>query len=338
MSPTIIEEMQVEIENELISHIGGVNNALTNEYYKMLTYHMGWSGEASSINASGKRIRPLILLLCSSSGNKDYSWKNALPAAAAVELLHNFSLIHDDIQDNSEMRRNRPSVWKLWGVPQAINAGDGMYALSNLAVSALIQNNDTDSVIKVAKTFNKTCLDLTRGQFMDMSYESQNNLNMKNYWPMITFKTAALISSSTEIGCLLAGGEDQDLKHYRQFGHYLGLSFQVKDDILGIWGQEELTGKSITKDLVTGKKTLPVLYGLKQQGLFAERWSKGNITIEEVPQIAKQLAKEGARKYSEDTVDQLTDMALNYLRIINPQGSAGEELFNLTNRLLKRDT
>jgi len=338
MSQNLITEMQIALEEELQLQIGALNETQTIEFYEMLTYHMGWTGELPNHSASGKRIRPLLLLLCAASGDQNYSWQHALPGAVAVELLHNFSLIHDDIQDNSDMRRNRPTVWRLWGIPQAINAGDGLYALSNVAISGLTQYNQPDLVVKVAAIFNKTCLNLTRGQYMDMSFEVKNNLTMENYWPMISYKTSALISNSTEIGSILAGYDDASQEIFRQFGHYLGLAFQVKDDILGLWGVEHLTGKSITKDLTTGKKTLPILYGLLQDGVFARRWSQGNISADEAPQIAEQLAKEGAKKYAEDAVDQLTEMAHKYLRIMSPQGSIGQELFELTNRLLKRDT
>jgi len=338
MSQNPINDMQIALEEELQSQIEVLKEKPTNEFYEMLTFHMGWTGDLPNHNASGKRIRPLLLLLCAASGDQNYAWQYALPGAAAVELLHNFSLIHDDIQDNSFLRRNRPTVWRLWGIPQAINAGDGLYALSNIAINGLTQNNDPDLVVKIAGIFNKTCLNLTRGQYMDMAFEDNNNLTMENYWPMISYKTSALISTSTEIGTILAGYDHTSQEICRQFGHYLGLAFQVKDDILGLWGNEHLTGKSITKDLITGKKTLPILYGLRQEGVFARRWSEGNITEEEAPHIAVQLAKEGAKKYAEDTVDQLTEMAHKYLRIMAPQGSVGQELFDLTNRLLKRDT
>ena len=334
MTQNIIKEMQEELENELQSQINILKEISTSEFHEMLTYHMGWNQTNLSHHASGKRIRPILLLLCTSNS----SWKNALPGAAAVELLHNFSLIHDDIQDNSEIRRNRPTVWSVWGIPQAINAGDGLYALSNLAINTLSRDFSFEMVNKVSYIFNQTCLNLTRGQYMDMSFESKVNLSLENYWQMIAFKTSALISASSEIGSILAGDDEtlQDIS--RQFGHYLGLAFQVKDDILGIWGDEHITGKPANKDLITRKKTLPILFGLKQNGEFARRWLEGNFTSEEIPQIAEQLTREGAKKYAEDTADQLTELAHKYLKIMSHQKSFGEELFELTNRLLKRDT
>jgi len=171
-----------------------------------------------------------------------------------------------------------------------------------------------------------------------MSFEQRNNLTLEDYWPMISYKTSALISTSTEIGSILGGFDDNGQEICRQFGHYLGLAFQVKDDILGLWGLEQVTGKSTTNDLVTGKKTLPILYGLKQKGAFANRWFEGNISAEEAPLITEQLAREGARKFAEDTVDQLTALAHKNLQIMAPQVSVGQEIFELINMLLKRAT
>ncbi|HBG74525.1 MAG: hypothetical protein A2X25_10870 [Chloroflexi bacterium GWB2_49_20] len=337
MTLNLANNMQSAVEKELQSQIGRLNEPNTNEFYEMMTYHMGWSGEGLGENTSGKRIRPLLLLLCSASGNPDYAWQNALPGAAAIELVHNFSLIHDDIQDHSDKRRNRPTVWRKWGVPQAINAGDGLYALSNLVLLDLLRNNQAEIVMRAALIFHNTCLNLTRGQYMDMSYESRTNLALKEYWPMIANKTAALISASTEIGAILTGLNKQSSEVYRQFGHYLGLAYQIKDDILGIWGNEIQTGKSVISDLITGKKTLPVLYGIHKKGIFSRRWYEGNIMVDEAPEIADQLAKEGARLYAEETTDQMVEMALKFLNIMAPQGSAGEILFDLTFQLLKRD-
>ncbi|MCX6068414.1 MAG: polyprenyl synthetase family protein, partial [Chloroflexi bacterium] len=216
----------------------------------------GWTGENAGPEATGKRIRPLLVLLASAASGGN--WQSALPAAAAVELLHNFSLIHDDIQDNSDKRRGRSTVWVKWGMPQAINAGDGLFVLSNLAITDLITSYPAEIVVKAAQILHETCLDLTRGQYLDISYENRLDLGVEDYWPMISGKTAALLSSCCQIGALLGTSDESTLEAYRSFGHYLGLAFQVQDDILGIWGNEAVTGKSVASDLVKGKKSLPV--------------------------------------------------------------------------------
>ena len=295
---------------------------------------MGWTGEGAGPEATGKRIRPLLVLLCTAACGAD--WNSALPAAAAIELVHNFSLVHDDIQDNSDIRRGRPTTWVKWGMPMAINVGDALFVLSNQAIINLKRSHSAEIVVKAAEIFHDTCLELTRGQFLDMSYEERNDLAVEDYWPMISGKTAALLSACCHIGALLGGADDAAKDAYRAFGHYLGLAFQVQDDILGIWGDEALTGKSVASDLIEGKNSLPVLAGLGANGKFAERWKQGPLRADEVQELARILANEGGYEAATDASRQMTDLALLSLREADPQGEAGDALFELTDRLLKR--
>jgi geranylgeranyl diphosphate synthase type I len=329
-----------QIELELQKQISRLDNPRTKTFHEMLTYHMGWTGEGAGPEATGKRIRPLqgLLTCLASSGaeGKFETWHSALPAAAAVELVHNFSLVHDDIQDNSEKRRGRPTTWVKWGVPMAINAGDALFVLSNQAIIDLKENYPADVVVKAAEILHNTCLDLTRGQFLDMSYEERTDLGVDDYWPMVAGKTAALISASCHIGGVLGGADDSLQEAYRSFGQYLGLAFQVQDDILGIWGDEALTGKSAASDLLEGKKSLPVMAGLSANGRFAERWKEGPIQPAEVQELVRVLASEGSYEKANDAAKQMTDLALISLREADPQGEAGEALFQLADKLLKR--
>ncbi len=331
----LTELMLPAIEEELRTQVAKLDEQLTETLHEMLTYHMGWSGDGSGKVARGKRIRPLLVLLCCAACGTD--WKIAIPAAAAVELVHNFSLVHDDIQDNSSKRRGRDTVWVKWGIPQGINTGDTLFVLSNLAVLDLQPNVPSETVVKAAKILHNTCLDLTRGQFLDMSYEQRDDLTMEDYWPMVAYKTAALLSACCSLGALISEADEETQGAYRDFGHYLGLAFQVQDDYLGIWGDHLQTGKSSESDLITRKKSLPVLFGLTKNGLFAERWGKGPINPEDVSSLADQLAEEGARLHTQETADQMTDLALGALRTAEPKGEGGEALYELVNKLLIRD-
>src|SRR5215210_4693797 len=272
------------IESELQKQVSRLDAPRTKPFHEMLTYHMGWAGEGAGPEATGKRIRPLLLLLCTAACGAD--WQAALPAAAAVELVHNFSLVHDDIQDNSDKRRGRPTTWAKWGAPMAINIGDALFVIANQAIIDLKENYPAKVVVQASEILNNTCLELTRGQFLDMSYEERNDLAVEDYWPMIAGKTAALLSASCHLGSLLGGADQAKQDAYRSFGHYLGLAFQVQDDILGIWGDEALTGKSAASDLIEGKKSLPVLAGLSAHGKFAARWKQGPIRSDEVQELA----------------------------------------------------
>ncbi len=336
-----IKTLLSHIELELQKQVSRLDQPHTRPFHEMLTYHMGWTGEGAGIEATGKRIRPLMVLLTclasSKAGVVDETWKSALPAAAAVELVHNFSLVHDDIQDNSPKRRGRDTAWVKWGAPMAINVGDALFVLSNQAIIDLKENYPAETVVKAAEILHNTCLELTRGQYMDMSYEERADLKVEDYWPMITGKTAALLSACCHLGAVLGGADEEKEEAYRSFGHYLGLAFQIQDDILGIWGNESVTGKSAASDLVEGKNSLPVLIGLGKKGRFAERWAKGPIQPDEVEEVARLLAGEGGYGEAKEVSIQMTDMAINSLREADPQGEAGEALFELTNRLLNRD-
>jgi len=329
------------IELELQRQVSRLDQPRTKPFHEMLTYHMGWTGDGAGPEATGKRIRPLLVLLCCSASSgaegEVETWRSALRAAAAIELVHNFSLVHDDIQDSSPKRRGRDTAWVKWSVPMAINVGDALFVLSNQAIIDLKQNYPTETVVKAAEILHNTCFELTSGQYLDMSYEERKDLSVQDYWPMIAGKTAALLAASCQIGALLGGADEDQQATYRSFGHYLGLAFQVQDDILGIWGDEAVTGKSAASDLVEGKKSLPVLIGLGKKGKFAERWVQGPIKAEEVEEIGRLLASEGGYGEAKEVSIQMTDMAINSLREADPAGEAGEAIFELTNRLLNRD-
>ncbi len=324
-----------EIEDELILAVGRANTHPFQKLHDMLTYHMGWSGDGAGEKARGKRIRPLLVLLTTAAAGSN--WGKALPAAAAVELVHNFSLIHDDIEDNSPLRRGRRTVWDIWGLAQGINTGDTMFSLAHLAMTRLEDTASTTIAFQAGRLLQQTCVHLTQGQFLDISYESRNDLTIEDYWPMVGGKTAALLAACTELGALVAEADDAQRALYRNFGRDLGLAFQALDDYLGIWGDAEQTGKSVASDLVEGKKSLPVLYGLEQKSAFAARWLEGPITAEEVPAVAAQLEAEGGRAYTRQEAQCLTGQALAALEAANPQGDAGEALAELAHQLLKRD-
>lgn len=332
------------IEKELKRIVELLDEPRTHLFHDMLAYHMGWIGEGSGPEATGKRIRPLLVLLtyAASNSNPDKTemagetWERALPTAASIELIHNFSLVHDDIQDGSELRRGRLTVWKKWGMPQAVNAGDALFILAHMALMETKNWFPLEKVVQAGSIINEACLALSSGQFLDIFYEKQTDLMTEDYWPMISGKTAALISACTQVGASLSDADEATMASYRIFGHYLGLAFQVQDDYLGMWGDAALTGKSSESDLLTGKKSLPVLYGLARKGRFAQRWVEGHIKSDEVGSLSEQLAIEGAKLFTQEATDQMTDLALQSLRAAEPQGEAGEALFELAQTLLGR--
>lgn len=327
MFPVIESELQKAI---LETHQPGLEGMLA-----LMTYHMGWEGEGAGPEARGKRIRPLLVLLCAAAAGGD--WECALPGAVAVELIHNFSLVHDDIQDQSPLRRGRATLWTRCGIAQALNTGDTLFTLAQQSVLRLAGTVSNEAALAAAGVLQETCLALTQGQYLDISYEGRVDLSEADYWPMVRGKTAALLNACTFIGALSAQAQPAICQVYREFGNLLGLAFQVQDDLLGIWGDAASTGKSTASDLVSGKKTLPVLYGLSRQGGFARRWAMGAIRPDEVPALAAQLETEGARQYVSARADQLTQRALDTLDQVQPAGKAGQALCELARRLLKRE-
>lgn len=329
---TLLPALEVELRNIVKESIpAGYIGMLP-----MLTYHLGWEGEGSGAEAQGKRIRPLLVLLCAAATGTD--WHKALPAAAAVELLHNFSLIHDDIQDQSKLRRGRPTVWVKWGVPLAINAGDLLFTLAQMSILKMCRTVSLPVGLRSAEILNKTCIKLTGGQHLDLSYESRSDVKIEAYWPMIEGKTAALIDCCAVLGGLAGQVDENRLVAFSEFGRKLGLAFQVLDDWLGIWGNAALLGKSNESDLVSGKKSLPVLFGLERKGQFYHRWLKGPITPAEVQSVARLLSEEGAQQYMRETADSLTGESLKALSVAAPElNEASLALKQLAHQLLGRE-
>ena len=262
-------------------------------------------------------MRPLLGLLAYASITGRY--EPALPGAAAVELGHNFSLVHDDIEDGDIERRHRATLWTIYGIPQAINTGDALFTLSRIALHRLTDLGFSDAkVLRLMRLYDETCLRLCEGQFIDIwTGEHDDAMSVDLYFDMIGRKTAALISASIEAGALLATDDDEVIARYRSFGWALGIAFQLNDDLLGIWGEEQATGKE-PSDLAKHKKTLPVIYAFERADA-ADRVRLAEIYAAETPSradVAEAMAileRAGARDYTRDQARRYRDEALREL-------------------------
>ena len=254
-----LDTLIADTEAEILGVIEMAQDERTGALYEMVRYHMGLDHDGPR----GKRLRPLLGLLAYESLTGDH--RKALPGAAAVELGHNFSLVHDDIEDRDVERRHRATLWTVWGVAQAINTGDTLFSLSRMALHRLTELGFSDSkVLALMRLYDETCLALCEGQFMDIwSAEHDERLSVDFYFDMIGRKTAALIAASVQAGAMLATDDQEVIDAYRGFGWSLGIAFQLNDDLLGIWGDEQATGKE-PSDLAKHKKTLPVIYALER--------------------------------------------------------------------------
>ena len=240
----------------------------------------------------------------------------ALPGAAAVELGHNFSLVHDDIEDGDRERRHRATLWTMHGIPQAINTGDTLFSLSRIALHRLTDLGFSDAkVLRLMRLFDETCLRLCEGQYIDIATsESDELMSVDDYFDMIGRKTAALIAGSIEAGAVLATDDEAVIARYRQFGWALGLAFQINDDLLGIWGAEQATGKE-PSDVAHRKKTLPVIYAARARraggsGSVARPVWPRRPSAAEVKEIIEILERVGARDYTRDEARRYRDEAL----------------------------
>ncbi len=258
----VVEELMrslVERYDAAFSASGGVL-----PIYRVLAYHMGWVDETlrGGGSPSGKRFRPLLCVRCCAAVCGD-----ATPArwiAAAIELLHNFTLIHDDVQDRSQTRRHRPTVWALWGDAQAINAGDALFALSQLAALEAAGQLDPARGALLLHRFNETTLRIVEGQVMDLSFEQREVVSSDEYLAMVERKTAALIAYAAWAGAVVAGAPVERAERFFEFGRLLGLGFQIQDDYLGVWGDPSVTGKARYDDLRRRKKSLPIVLLLER--------------------------------------------------------------------------
>src|SRR5438105_6354270 len=222
----------------------------TTQLGRMASYHLGWVDVEGRPSAAGggKRMRPALCLWAASACGGDP--QRALPVAAAIELVHNFTLVHDDIQDGDLLRRGRPTVWSIWGQAQGINAGDGLFALALRA--ALAQP-------EAARVLVDATVEVIEGQCLDLQQEGRLEGSLDAYLRVVEAKTGALVGASLEAGAAVAGAAPELRAKLQRAGRLLGIAFQLRDDWLGVWGDPELTGKSRDGDLARRKLGHPVV-------------------------------------------------------------------------------
>ncbi len=230
----------------------------------MARYQLGQvNADGSPASADrGKAVRPtLCLLMCEALGG---DLKAALPAAAGLELLHNFTLVHDDVMDDDETRRHRPTVWVIWGRAQAIDAGDLLHVLATLSVLRSGGNGPSASLARDAvEVLTEGCRLVTEGQHLDIAFETAASVGVADYLDMIARKSAALLAVAFELGAIFASNDPATRAACRAYGRELGIVFQIRDDMLGIWGDPAVTGKPVGADIQKRKKTLPIIHALE---------------------------------------------------------------------------
>ena len=268
--PRFLTYQSDKMENYLYDYVLSYDGKTS----KYIHNYFGWdefNQNGNIVKYSGKAFRPAIcILICTSlSGTLEM----ALPPSISVELVHNFSLIHDDIEDNDRVRRHKPTLWTIWGIPKAIITGNSILVLGNKVLNKMLINGSTKSdLFKAQRILTESYLKMMEGQFLDISFEKEKNISEEKYLKMISLKTGALIECSVILGAI-ASKVNLDEKLFKQvslFGKNIGLLFQIRDDLLGVWGTDK-TGKPVGADIKRKKKSLPIILALNSSNLLASK-------------------------------------------------------------------
>ena len=300
----------------------------------MARYHLGWEDERGNpSDAGGKGLRAgLCLLACEAAGG---DWKIAMPAAAAVELVHSFSLVHDDIQDRDRERHHRPAVWTVWGEAQAINAGDALLALARLALAGASVPSKT--LVRAGRCLDEATLEMVEGQVLDLEFENCDYVSVDEYLDMVGRKTGALFACSLSLGAIVAGAGNQRVGQFDRLGRRLGVAFQVRDDVLGIWGEAEKTGKPAGADLQRRKKSLPVLVALGGSAGEFVREAYGAPEDVPVELVVAAMERGGVGDECRRIGEGMRREGLELIAAMDLRNDAGRELAEAVGFLLERD-
>lgn len=301
-------------------------------------YHFGWwdSDGRSTGSLSGKMIRPALVLGCAKAvaGTPD----SAVAGAVAVELAHNFTLLHDDLMDQDRMRRHRPSAWSVFGAPNAILAGDALLvaAVEILATHPALLSGQTVRLLCTALS------DIVRGQGADIAFEQRHDVTLDECLAMAAGKTAALLECSCAMGALVAGAGPAKVGLLGQFGHHLGMAFQLADDLLGIWGDPQTTGKPVRADLRAAKKSLPVVAALASGTAAARELSAvylGSHPLEdsELDQVAALIEQAGGRSWAQAGAARQLEAALSCLAEVDLDPQAAGQLATVAHLITHRN-
>ena len=292
---------------------------------------------AYTLQLGGKRIRPVLTLLsCEMFGGKAI---DALPQAIAIELFHNFTLIHDDIMDNAPIRRGKKSVFKKWNSNIAILSGDTLFALAY----QYAQQAKTEILPDILNIFNKTAIEVCEGQQYDLNFEMQNDVSVERYIEMIRLKTAVLFGACLKIGAIIGGASEEDAGNLYEFGINIGLGFQLKDDLLDAFGDESVFGKKTGSDILTNKKTFLYLKALEADGgrfsdelykLYNSDQPDQSHKIRRVKEIFSEM---NIFESTEKEIDKYFNAGMESLDNIEINDYYKDELREIAHRMIKRD-
>jgi len=321
---SLFQILNKAIENQQSS----LNSSSPKEMYEPMSYIVG---------LGGKRVRPLLTLI--GCDIFDSNPNEAIHAALAVELFHNFSLIHDDILDNAPLRRGNTTVHEKWNHNIALLSGDGMMVK---AFEVLAKSNSIH-VAKLLTLFSKTGLEVCEGQQYDMNFETQEHVSVEDYIHMITYKTAVLLGCSLQMGAICANASEENQKHLYEFGKHVGIAFQILDDVLDVYADDEKFGKQVGGDIISNKKTFMLLDAFElandtqTKELNHLLYSKEISNSDKVKQVTALYNTLGVKELAIKEANKHTDIALKHLDELNANTSKKKDLKEFALHLLNRE-
>ena len=317
-----------EIENLIFSEIQKIDwNKHPAGLYKPMEYVMA---------LGGKRIRPILMLMACNMFSDNI--EIALKPAIGIEILHNFTLLHDDIMDNADIRRGSPSVHKKWNINTAILSGDAMQSIAYQYVLQIPEK----FLPEIPQIFAQTALEICQGQQLDMDYEIRETINETEYLEMIRLKTAVLLACALKIGAILGGANSTDAQLLYDCGINLGLAFQLKDDLLDVYGDERTFGKKIGGDILCNKKTFLLVQALQlsknEDADNLKYWFETNeISDEKVAAVTQIYNRIGVKEICEEKIAYYYDCILQNFKKLSVDEKKTKELINLSKKLMNRN-
>jgi geranylgeranyl diphosphate synthase, type II len=289
------------------------------------------------LSLGGKKIRPVLTLMAASLFSNDY--KKALPAAYAVEMFHNFTLVHDDIMDDAPLRRGEKTVHEKWNLNTGILSADAMLILAY----QYFENYPPEIFQQLAKLFSKTAIEVCDGQQLDVDFETRNDVTIEEYIKMISLKTSVLIGAALKMGAIVGKADEADAEKLYEFGLNLGISFQLQDDFLDTFGNPETFGKQVGGDIIENKKTFLYLKTLEvasieDKNLLHQFYEiKLNKNEEKIKNVKEIFSKNNIQSYSEELIRNYTQKAFAVLHTINIDENSKKGLLDFGESLMKRD-
>jgi len=282
------------------------------------------------VDSGGKRLRPSMLLLAAEAAGGEAL--ALAPAAVSIELVHNFTLIHDDIMDNADVRRGRPAVHKIWGQSGAILAGDTLYskAFQVLGMTAA----SPERILGAMNMLSQTCTAICEGQWLDMEFESKDRVTENEYMEMIEKKTGVLYGASAGMGALLAGASPEVVRSMDEFGRLTGMGFQLQDDVIDLLTPEKVSGKRQGGDLIEGKKTLIMIHAFSND-IVVPVFGKKDASEEEIFRSISILEESGSIEYARSRAEEMVAQGKRALDVL-PPSPAKETMLELADYMIRR--